>query len=505
MKVKYVHLLKHCRKDVIKITNHRANREELNQLIEEYKDTMNDYIDTTMRSIKTVNSAKTSVSTRTIDSPTIPVFDFFRVLMDIKKIKNYWGNMVDADETGDENFQEAKTEMNQVKKVAKDFYEGLGKNGSNLSALDMNKLQSNLFTENELMDSLLKKLENQEELSDNERRILYYYIQNQYFDGEKRDTMEAIAQSMKSNPDQVKNHLNENVLKTEASLYEELLMTELYLYTGDHNPAYSHLSKEDKALMTAYLEVLYDYRSALEEMKEVDAWLGDLAPDEPLLAKIDKFEYNRPDQPQAFYINTNIIIGKFPADEHFGREDFLNQEDDFIGSMHFKSEISHYESGDDLKRKNNLDARDDLANHTSDFVGDQLLAMSIDVLMKGNPVAGFITTLGDYAEGKADKELQLTEGNAELAANDFGLEIQILERVSTAPGKNPYEIKFLPTDETHRIMDRWKEAADSNSNIPYPEEAITRENWFEISDFFHTNQTQIKESFPEEYDYIFDN
>lgn len=95
--------------------------------------------------------------------------------------------MVEADKTADENFQDAKTEMNEVNKIAKNFYEGLGKNGSTLSAQNVKKLQSNLFKENELMDGLLTKLDDENGLSDSEKRILYYYIQNQLFDDEKKN------------------------------------------------------------------------------------------------------------------------------------------------------------------------------------------------------------------------------------------------------------------------------------------------------------------------------
>lgn len=317
--------------------------------------------------------------------------------------------------------------------------------------------------------------------------------------------MDSIIQSIESNSDQVKTHLNDNVLQTEASLYEEILLTEMYLYTGNQNPEYSHLSREDKALLTSYLESLYNYRSAVEEMKGV-TWLKDLDPDEPLLARVNQYEYNKPEDPQAFYIETNIVIATYQADKYTGREDFFNVEDDNYGNRQFSSQISYYESGDDLQREHNLEARDAYANHTSDYIGEKILSISLNVLMKGLPFTDYVNDFIDYTDGKSDKELQMTEGDAILAANNFGLEIQVLERVSSEGGRNPYEIKFLTTDETHTIMDRWKEVVDSGSSIPYPyqEGEIPEDNWYLISDYFQRHQSEMKGSFSEEYDYIFD-
>lgn len=465
---------------------------------------MNDYIDTTMRSIQSVQAAQNSVSSRVIQSPAIPVFDFFYVLMDIRKVKRYWSAMVGADEVASQGFENAKQEIDKVSSVTQDFREGLGKNGGNLGALDINKLQSDLFNDDELMNNLMNRLHGEEELSDSERRILYYYIQNQFFDTDKRADMKSIARWLETDPSHLKNHLTNDVLKTEASLYEEILMTEMYLYMGNQYPKDGHLSGKEQALLTAYLETLYNYRSSLVEMKGVDAWLADLDPNEPLLAEVDKFEFNDPGDPQAFYIDTIITISKFPADEQYGREDFLNRDRSLLGgSISFQSQISHYYSGDDLQRKDNLDARKEFTNYTNDFIGGELLSLSLEILTKGHPVASIVETVGDYAEGRSEQVSRMTEGDAKLAANDFGLEIQITERVSMEPGYDPYEINFIATDETYAIMNRWKEVVEAGSNIPYPNEGIAEDNWFLISDYFHRNQSEMKESYPEEYEYIF--
>lgn len=488
----------------IKITIHRANREELNQLLEEYRETMNDYIETTLRSIKIVSNAQKSVSTRTIESPSIPVIEFFRVLMKISKIKTYWNEMVEADEAGDENFSEAKTEMNDVIRVAKDFLEGLGSNGTNISKMDINKLQTNLFGENKLMEDLLRKVDTNEHLSESEERLLSYYIQNQYFDSGKQEIIDSIIWSVENDSEELIKRLNDHVLQTESSLYEEILMTEMYLFTKDEDYKYNNLSKEEKALLIAYLETLYNYRGAIDEMKGVNSWLKDLDPDEPLLARVDQFNYSRPGEPQAFYIETNIIISKYKSDNGYGREDFFKNDKDSIGHLQYHSKISHYESGDDLQRENNLKDRQEYANHTSDFIGSQLLSLSLNVLLKGNPVGSGIEAIADYANDKSEKEHKMTQGDAELAARDFGLEVQILERLTRDSKHESYEIKFLPTEETYTILNRWKEVVDSGSDIPYPKEEISEENWFLISDFFHRNQTEMKESYVEEFNYIFD-
>lgn len=503
LKVKCAHSLKFNRKEETQITNHRANREELNQLIEEYQETMNDYISTTIRSIKAIHDAQKSVSTRTIEPPTIPVLDSLRVLMDIGKINLYWSAMKKTDEVGNKNFLEANTEMLEVKKVAKDFYEGLGKNGGNLSSLDINELQSNLFNENELMDVILEKLNADETLSDSEDRILYYYIQNQLFDDEKRETMNIIIKSLETNSELLISHLNDNVLKTEASLYEEILLTEMYLYTGNQHPKDGHLSRKEHSLLSSYLETLYHYRSALEEVKEVDPWLKNLDPDDPLLAKVELYDYIKPNEPQAYYIETIFRIGKYTADDSYGRDDFLADDDQLLASLYYNSKISHYESGDDLLRENNLKARDNYANHTKGFINAQILSVALDVLLKGSPLTGFIDDSSNFASARSEKHHQMTQRDAELAANTFGLEVQVLERESKTSRYVPYEMQFLPTKETYEIMDRWKEAIDSGSEIPYPEEELSQEDWFLISDFYHRNQTEMRNSFSEEYDYIF--
>lgn len=465
---------------------------------------MNDYISTTIRSIKAIHDAQKSVSTRTIEPPTIPVLDSLRVLMDIGKINLYWSAMKKADEVGNKNFLEANTEMLEVKKVANNFYEGLGKNGGNLSSLDINELQSNLFNENELMEDILEKLNGNEVLSDIEERILYYYIQNQLFDDETRRTMNIIIQSLETNSELLISHLNDNVLQTEASLYEEILLTEMYLYTGNQHPKDGHLSRKEHALLSSYLETLYHYRSAVEEVKGVNSWLKNLDPEEPLLAQVELYDYTKPNEPQAYYIETIFRIGKYTADDTYGRDDFLADDDQLLASLYYNSKISHYESGDDLQRENNLKTREVYENHTNDFITAKIMSVALDVLLKGSPMVGVIGDSANFANAKSEKEHQMTQDAAVLAANNFGLEVQILERESKTSRYVPYEIQFLPTKETYEILERWKEVINSGSKIPYPEEGISEDNWFLISDFYHENQSKMISSFSEEYDYIFD-
>lgn len=75
----------------------------------------------------------------------------------------------------------------------------------------------------------------------------------------------------------------------------------------------------------------------------------------------------------------------------------------------------------------------------------------------------------------------------------------IKERIHLLQGPERIQV----TDETYAIMNRWKEIVEAGSNIPCPNEGIAEDNWFLISDYFHRNQSEMKESYPEEYEYIF--
>lgn len=465
---------------------------------------MYDYISTTLRSINVLKKAQESVTTRTISRPLIPLVDFFSVLSDIRKVNLYWSKMKEADEVGNKNFLKANDEMLDVKKVANVFYEGLGKNGTNLSGLNINKLQSNLFNENELMEDILDRLNGEGELSDSEERILYYFIQNQLFDDEKRKTMDTIIHSIETNSELVIDHLNDNVLQTKSALFKEILLTEMYLYTGNQHPRYGHLSKEENAILTVYLENLHNYRRAIEEAEELDPWLKNLGYEAPLLAKVELYDYKRTDELEAFYLETIFRIGKYSSEDTYERDDFLADNNHELSSMYYNSKISHYENGSAFHRENNLNAREDYENHTNDFITSKILSAAIEVLSKGNSMVNAMEILIEYADGKSEMELDMTQDNAELAAHDFGLEVQILERETKTTDYVPCEINFLPTKETYEIMERWKEVVDSGSEIPYPEEYISQNNWFLISEFYYIELSKMKESFLEEYEYIFD-
>lgn len=79
------------------------------------------------------------------------------------------------------------------------------------------------------------------------------------------------------------------------------------------------------------------------------------------------------------------------------------------------------------------------------------------------------------------------------------------ERPILGPGNKQIHVQLQPTNLTYNILDRWDEARDVYPNIPYPEEAIKKLDWYQIGTELVNKQAEIERIDKDLFNYIMDN
>ncbi|BAB07737.1 hypothetical protein [Halalkalibacterium halodurans] len=109
-------------------------------------------------------------------------------------------------------------------------------------------------------------------------------------------------------------------------------------------------------------------------------------------------------------------------------------------------------------------------------------------------ISGSIFGISMYSEKKnADREIELAWSKVDVTAKDFWLDIMYVNN-------DPSEVKFFPTEDTNGMMERWKAVTELYPEANYPEEAVEREDWFEVSrifsevDFSEVEQKMIEDT-----------
>ncbi|TPE68356.1 hypothetical protein [Halalkalibacterium halodurans] len=93
-------------------------------------------------------------------------------------------------------------------------------------------------------------------------------------------------------------------------------------------------------------------------------------------------------------------------------------------------------------------------------------------------IAGSILGIYLHNEKKsADQELNLAWYRIEETAKMFWLDVK-------HTGKNPNDVEFFPSQDTERMMERWKAVTELYPEAGYPEEAVERDDWFEVRQIF---------------------
>ena len=490
--------------EVISIGNHRADKEELNLLIEEYQDMMREYREAAARVHEAQIGAQGSVATRTIETTEITIVDVIESAQDIQAIHTFWNGMVEADQSAKTGFLGTTAGLSEIKTIADTFLNGLGKNGRKIGSLDVDALQAAVFGDEDLMKHLTDKLARNEPLTEAERELLYQYIQSEVFNEEKHNEMRSLIQILGADTESLNDRLNDKVLATEADLMNEIAMIEMYLFSGNLSPEKHHVNDLEAAHLSSYLALLYNYQRSITEAKEI--WDLDFGPNDPLYARIDGLEYELTGDPLAIRINSEIGISLFPDETgKWSRADFMAREDQ-IGVMTNESSVVYYPGftgSNALQREENLKLYEERATYTQDYIGKELAIKALEAATKGNPMTGVFLSIGEYQAGLDDLEEGMKVGEAKLVAMDLGMEMQISERHVPGTGPDQLEIKLVPTDVTHDKLDRWEEVVNLGHDIKYPSEEIKTQDWYQVSEFLHKNKENIQLADSEIYEYIF--
>ncbi|MED4081075.1 hypothetical protein P4637_08415 [Halalkalibacterium halodurans] len=79
---------------------------------------------------------------------------------------------------------------------------------------------------------------------------------------------------------------------------------------------------------------------------------------------------------------------------------------------------------------------------------------------------------------KKNEDLERAWLNIDRAARDFGLEVRYFSN-------EPNNVELFPSEDTNMMMERWKAVTEQYPEANYPEEAVEREDWFEVSRIFN--------------------
>ncbi|GIN13747.1 hypothetical protein J26TS2_36140 [Shouchella clausii] len=125
--------------------NHRADREELNRLIEEYKQIMAEYMDSVLRIKSESIGTQELLANRGFSPPHITVVEEGDIYGDLQAIHRFWDGMVAADSTAKADFSAAQTGLSALDSALNAFTNGLGQNGEGLATLNVDELKQAIF------------------------------------------------------------------------------------------------------------------------------------------------------------------------------------------------------------------------------------------------------------------------------------------------------------------------------------------------------------------------
>ncbi|MFP7332874.1 hypothetical protein SFC23_05845 [Shouchella clausii] len=488
--------------------NHRADREELNRLIEEYKQIMADYMDSVFRANSVRIGAQELLAKRGFSPPPIAVVEEGDIYGDLQAIHRFWDGMVTADSTAKADFSAAQTGLSALDSALNAFTDGLGQNGESLATLNVEQLKQAIFEDKSLITSLLIKMESGEALNYAERELLYQYIQSEVLDGDVRKDMQALTGMIGDGSDALLNRINHQVLASEDALDREIALIEAYLYRGNLRPDEHNVDSEDAAKLRAYLEVLYNYKKAIIEVREeTGEEIGGVG--KPLFARVENIEHKKVDQPYSLSFQTNITILMIENEKtEWTRGQFLEMESVPMVRMN-ESNVFYYMGdqghiGLQIAENDELDKK--RAHYNAEFIGTEIWQILISELDNKIPGVETLERMSRYQMGQEEINHQLTIGEAKVTAGALKMELHVTRRppLRVVGEREELNVSFQPTKETFYIIERWKEVNTINAEVPYPEEAIDHHDWYTISDELLKAQAQIKEIDNDLFNYILD-
>jgi len=339
------------------------------------------------------------------------------------------------------------------------------------------------------LELILKKMENGETLTDVEQDELYDYTQNIMLDDKKRKEIEDIASFMSEEDiGKLTERLNEKVVVSANALEEEIAMIQSYVFTGDKRPGELVVERDIKAKLETYLIVLKNYQSAFGKWDKT-------------VAQVDVLKYEKdPDGVSGHYIETrlqkapyrSIDRGNMSVKEY---RDYALRDNglDSPPLTYFNTtEVTYYTKANASSTYDHLENQKLLnedANYTKDFIVMQIFNVIIGQM--GKPV-GVVQTALEHDIGKSELETEITIREAREVADMLSMEFSISENGSVPLSSAPETtVQLYPTEASYKILDRWQEVYDINSNIPYEENYIKSLDWVKINEYLNDNDSKI--------------
>ncbi|MDQ0206949.1 hypothetical protein [Alkalicoccobacillus murimartini] len=482
--------------------NHKADKEELNRLIQEYQQTIDDYVQN-MHLAQTISARMNHKYT--LQDYVDPVTE---AKDDIKAVRDYWDGMVEADTNAKNNYSNARTGLSFFNINVTQFLEALGKGGENIESICVETLTESVMKDGILTTQLIGKMGSGQPLSYSERELLNQYIQKEVLTDEVREEAKEISRMVsEEGTEDLKKRINDEVLVSEELLDQEIGIIEAYLYGHYLNPG-DLTSNEEVVKLRAYLAILNNYKKAIDEVNnELEMNGSEPIGGEgvPLYASVDEISYDLVENPYSHRLNSDIRISITQYDEsEMSRDDFINMEFPILVRLN-ESEVIYFagnrSSVNNQNEQNNVYA-EELANYNANFFSEKASQLILANVAKGayTPMDMVVS----YQSGKNDLEKNITVGEARAVADDLEMQLLVSKRDVPGAGRNDFQVSLYPRDSTYEIFERWEEVSKINSNIPYPSELIEKQEWQEISNFYSNHEAEINKEFPGLSEYIFE-
>lgn len=292
--------------------------------------------------------------------------------------------------------------------------------------------------------------------------------------------------------EEFKEHINEKVLSSEASLEDEIILLEKYLYTGNERPEELRGETIDRAKLRSYLDILKNHRIAINELSEEADW--DRSMHAPLLARVEYARLKDEEDTKNnkhYEMESEITIDyhqKVDEDREFTRESYVEAPGIAPGRGNY-SEVKYYKGSNaasSMINEEKHEAKEDLDDREKELFGDKFLGYALTKGPTIYNVANEIKEFGDqFQEQEQQKHIVELKGHEEMAS-DLSVEIKLNKRdvPRTLHGESRH-FQIYPTDETFEMLRRWEAIHDKYPDaIPYDASAVENRDWKEIHNVF---------------------
>lgn len=118
-----------------------------------------------------------------------------------------------------------------------------------------------------------------------------------------------------------------------------------------------------------------------------------------------------------------------------------------------------------------------------------------------NPVDKALSIMLSYLEGEAEKEREIFRKEASLPTLSFELELSIIE-VDAGTRDQELMKEYYPTRQFLTILKRWEAITHILPDLEYPEVAIEKENWNEVTEELMEHRGKFKIEEFELYEFV---